>query len=213
MTRRETSRCKIVNTATDDYSSDAAAVIVSGGVAAIPTETSYGLAVDPFNSRSLKHLFEIKKRPSSKPVLVLIDNADKLPSLVSEVPDVYKVLIQHFWPGPLTLIFPAVTDLPSMLTAGTATIGVRISSNQAAAQICRRAGGVITATSANLSGEQPARTVAELVRNLSGDIDIIVDDGDLGEALPSTILHYHEQSLILVREGEITFDHISTLLR
>ena len=212
MTRRETSRCKIVKTATHDYSSDAAAVIVSGGVAAIPTETSYGLAVDPFNTCSLKHLFEIKKRPASKPVLVLIDDVDKLPSLVSEIPDVYKVLIQHFWPGPLTLIFPAVADLPSMLTAGTATIGVRISSNQAAARICRRAGGAITATSANISGEQPARTVAELVRSLSGDIDLIVDDGDLGEALPSTILHYHDKKLIPVREGGITLDRINELL-
>lgn len=212
MIRRETSRCKIVKTTKSDYSSKASAVIVSGGVAAIPTETSYGLAVDPFNSRSLKRLFEVKKRPASKPVLVLIDEVDKLPSLVSEIPDVYKVLIQHFWPGPLTLIFPAVANLPSLLTAETASIGVRISSHQAAAEICRQAGGVITATSANISGEPPARRVVELAGSLSGDIDLIVDGGDLGEVPPSTILHYHQKRLDVVREGGVHPDLIKELL-
>ena len=210
MTRRETSRCKIIVSEQTDYSGIAAAVIGSGGVAAIPTETSYGLAVDPFNSRSLERLFEIKKRPASKPVLVLIDGCDRLSHLISDIPDAYRPLMQRFWPGPLTLIFKARKALPELLTAGTGTIGVRISSHRVATEICRRAGGVITATSANISGEQPARSAAEIDRSFASSIDLIVDDGALERLPPSTILTYRGNRVVMVREGIISIDQLGT---
>ncbi|MGI9536269.1 MAG: L-threonylcarbamoyladenylate synthase [Desulfocapsaceae bacterium] len=211
MIRRETSRCKIVTTDNPDYSSDAAAVIRSGGIAAIPTETSYGLAVDPFNGQALKQLFAIKRRPSNKPVLVLIDGVEHLSRLISGIPVVYEPLIKRFWPGPLTLIFPARPTLPSLLTAGSGTIGVRISSNKSASAICHLAGGAITATSANISGEQPARTVKELVSSFKESLDLIVDGGGLDTAPPSTILNCRDNRLGLVREGGITLEDIDNL--
>ena len=211
MTKRERSRCKIVTTDQYNYSSDAAAVIDSGGIVAIPTETSYGLAVDPFNDQALKLLFTIKQRPSSKPVLVLIDGIERLPQLISEIPAIYKPLMQRFWPGPLTLIFPARPTLSSLLTAGTGTVGIRISSNQAATAICRSSGGAITATSANISGEQPARTVTELISSLQQSIDLIVDGGALDRVPPSTVLNYRDDRLLLVREGSISSEDITNL--
>lgn len=208
MTRREISRCKTIATDRDDYSSSAAAVIISGGIVAIPTETSYGLAVDPFNSHSLERLFDSKRRPSTKPVLVLIDGIDQLSRLILAVPNPFKPLMQRFWPGPLTLIFPALPTLPSLLTAGTGTIGVRISSNLAATEICRKAGGVITATSANISGEMPARTTAEIEQSFGDSVDLIVDDGDLARVPPSTILTYRDNRVVEVRKGSIAYENL-----
>ena len=210
MTRREKSPCNIIATDQEDYGSTAAAVILSGGIVAIPTETSYGLAVDPLNVASLGRLFEIKRRPATKPILVLIDHLERLSRLVREVPGPFEPLIQRFWPGPLTLIFPAKPSLPSLLTAGTGTIGVRISSNRAAAEICRQAGGMITATSANVSGERPAWSAEELISSFSRSIELIVDDGHLAQVPPSTVLRSENNKVVVVRQGRITPEDIST---
>ena len=210
MTRREKSRCDVIPTDQNDYGSTAAAVIHSGGIVAIPTETSYGLAVDPFNGASLERLFEVKRRPVKKPILVLIDHPDRLPRLVSEVPAPLQPLMQRFWPGPLTLIFPAQPNLPSLLTAGTDTIGVRISSHRAASEICRQAGGMITATSANVSGEQPAWSAEELINSFADSIELIVDAGHLAEVPPSTVLRSEDNKVVVVRQGQITLDDITT---
>lgn len=208
MQRRETSRCSVIAENQDDYSSIAAAVIISGGIVAIPTETSYGLAVDPFNTSSLERLFEIKRRPPTKPILVLIDGVDRLSQLVREVPKPFGPLIERFWPGPLTLIFPAKPDLPAPLTAGTGTIGVRVSSHQVAAEICRQAGGMITATSANISGEPPAWSAEELIRSFSSSIEVIVDGGLLEQVPPSTVIRSENEEVVIVRPGRIGLHHI-----
>jgi L-threonylcarbamoyladenylate synthase len=210
MKRRERSRCSVITVTQDNYSSRAAAVIISGGIAAIPTETSYGLAVDPFNAGSLERLFEIKRRPPTKPILVLIDEADRLARLVREVPESFKPLMDRFWPGPLTLIFPAKPDLPSLLTAGTGTIGVRISSNRSASEICRQAGGMITATSANVSGEQPAWSAEQLISSFSNSIELIVDGGDLEQVPPSTVIRSENDEVVLIRPGRIDLGDINT---
>ena len=210
MTRREKSRCNVIATDQRDYGSAAAAVILSGGIAAIPTETSYGLAVDPFNDASLERLFEIKRRPAAKPILVLIDEVDRLAQLVREIPDPFAPLMQRFWPGPLTLIFPAQPNLPKLLTAETGTIGIRISSHPAAAEICRRAGGMITATSANLSGELPSWSADELISSFAGAIELIVDGGHLRQVPPSTVLRCEGKEVVVVRQGRITLADIST---
>jgi L-threonylcarbamoyladenylate synthase len=210
MTRREKSRCNVIATDQKDYGSAAAAVILSGGIAAIPTETSYGLAVDPFNAASLARLFEIKRRPATKPILVLIDSVDRLSHLVREVPELFAPLMQRFWPGPLTLIFPAKPHLPKLLTAETGTIGIRISSHPAAAEICRQAGGMITATSANLSGEQPSWSAEELISSFSRSIELIVDGGHLTQVPPSTVLRSEGKEVVVVRQGRISLEDKGT---
>ncbi len=211
MPRRETSRCKFIATTRPDYSSAAAAIIRLGGIVAIPTETSYGFAVDPFNEASLDRLFKVKRRPASKPVLVLIDSTAQLPRLIERIPEAYEPLIERFWPGPLTLIFPALPSLPEPLTAGSSTLGIRISSNHAATEICRRAGGVITATSANLSGESPARSALVLRSSFADSIDLVVDAGELEAVPPSTIIRCEEDRLVVVREGCIPAARIFSL--
>ena len=208
MKKRGRSRSKILSLASADYSSEAAAVIGNGGIVAIPTETSYGLAVDPFNAGALQRLFQIKQRPSAKPVLVLIDSIDALTQVAAEIPSGYESLIRRYWPGPLTLIFPARPELPELLTAGTGTVGIRFSSCAPATEICRQSGGAITATSANISNQPPARSAADVLEAFGDAVDRVVDGGVLERLPPSTIVRQKNDQLILVREGTIPFSEI-----
>jgi L-threonylcarbamoyladenylate synthase len=194
-----------------DDSEKSAAIIRAGGIVAFPTETSYGLAVDPFNGRALNRLFTLKRRPPSKPVLVIIDRLERLGDLVCNIPAAYEPLMNRFWPGPLTLIFPALSTLPRLLTAGTATIGVRISSHRLATRICHQAGGAVTATSANISGRRPALGAAEIQAMFGGLVDKIVDGGVLEQAAPSTIVTELNGQLKLIREGALPFADIAAV--
>lgn len=209
MRRREKSRCRRLTIEQPGFSYEAARTISAGGITAIPTETSYGLAVDPFNEQALARLFSVKQRPSSKPVLVLIDGIDRLPRLATHIPPLYISLIERYWPGPVTLIFPALPTLPKLLTAGSGTVGVRISSHNAANEICRQAGGVVTATSANLSGSQPARTATELADQLGDLLDLVIDAGPLEDVPPSTVVKCEGDRLVAVREGAIALEEMT----
>lgn len=204
MKRQGISPCRRIGADQADCSSTAAKVIAAGGIVAIPTETSYGLAADPWNHAALERLFTLKRRPPSKAVLVLVDSTTTLPRLISHIPELYNPLIAAFWPGPLTLVFPAREVLPKLLTAGSQTIGIRISSNPLATRICRNAGGAITATSANFSNSEPARTADEIIRIFQDQIDLVVDGGELAKSRCSTVVGIEDGKLKVIREGEIS---------
>jgi len=179
-------------------------VLKQGGVVA------YGLAVDPFNDQALARLFQLKKRPAQKPVLVLIDSQGHLPLLAAEIPGQFRPLMARFWPGPLTLIFPALASLSPTLTAGTGTIGVRISSQPLARSLTAMAGGVITATSANVSGLSPATTAQEIMAQFGHGLDWLLEAGPTQGGLASTLVASGAKGLTLVREGAIPFAEIVT---
>jgi L-threonylcarbamoyladenylate synthase len=181
----------------------AASTLVAGGIVAFPTETCYGLAVDPLNEQALGKLFQVKDRPVDKPVLLLISNVSLLDSLVTHVPDLYLPLIERFWPGPLTLIFHARPQLSPLVTGGTSTVGIRISPHPVAQALGKAFGGAITATSANLSGKPPARSAAQ-IRSLFGEtVDFVLDGGMTPASLCSTIVCECAGRLQLVRSGVI----------
>lgn len=186
-------------------------VLKQGGVVAFPTETYYGLAVDPFNSQAVERLFQLKRRSAAKPILLLIDGRDRLSSLVAEIPPQFYPLMDRLWPGPLTLIFPAKADLPHALTADTGTVGVRISSHPLAVNLCALAGGAITATSANLSGRMPAASEQEVVAQFGDRLDWLLKAGLTPGGAVSTIIAPHQDGLRLVREGVIPFSKITSL--
>ena len=181
-------------------------MLAGGGVVAFPTETCYGLAVDPFNDRALQRLYQVKHRPADKPVLLLIHDLALLDSLVTAVPEAYAPLIARYWPGPLTLIFPARPALPSLLTGGTGTIGVRISPHPVAQALGRAFGRAITATSANLSEQEPARSATEVRAALGATIDLILDGGRTPADRCSTIIGESDGELHLVRAGAVVID-------
>jgi L-threonylcarbamoyladenylate synthase len=191
---------------------EAARIISRGGLVAFPTETYYGLAVDPFSEAALAGLFAVKSRPAAKPILTLIESRAQLTRLTTEIPAVYPVLMDHFWPGPLTLLFRARPELPHLLTGGTGTIGVRISSLPVARRLAAASGGIITATSANLSGRPPAATAAEAATQLGPGLDLILDGGPTAGGCPSTLLTVENGKPLLLREGMVAAADIRRLL-
>ena len=186
----------------------AVAVLNSGGVVAFPTETYYGLAVDPLNPLALNQLFSMKQRNIDKPILTLVNDSESLSSLAREIPEIYNRLMEKFWPGPLTLIFQAKLNLPTLLTANTSTVGVRQSSHPFARQLVEGFGRPITATSANISG-RPAAISAQQVKAQFGDsIDLVFDGGRTPGIIGSTIVGLSGGELKLIREGMYAFKEI-----
>jgi L-threonylcarbamoyladenylate synthase len=178
-----------------------ASVLQRSGLVAIPTETFYGLGVNPFDARALDRLRAVKGREDAKPILVLVASINDLSAFVEHVPPAASLLIEGFWPGPLTILFPARASLPHALTAGTGLVGMRVSSCRPLCELLTRV-GPLTGTSANRAGAAPART-AEAVQQAFGDaVDLILDAGPTPGGLPSTVVDAHH-SLRIVREGAI----------
>lgn len=191
----------------------AVAILRSGGIVAFPTETYYGLAVDPFNPRALDRLFAVKRRPRAMPILVLVSGVEQLDLLASELPPMYAGLIRRFWPGPLTLIFPALATLPAQLTGGTGTVGIRRSPLSAANRLLTAFGGPITATSANLSGRPAALTADEVHRVFGDRLDYILDGGATPGGSGSTLVGIRDADLHCLREGTIPFAQVRDCAR
>ena len=181
----------------------AAQTLVAGGIVAFPTETCYGLAVDPFNEQALVKLFRAKNRPADKAVLLLINTISQLDSLVTHIPEIYSPLIERFWPGPLTLIFPARPGLSPLVTGGTGTVGVRISPHPVALALGEAFGSAMTATSANISGQSPARSAAQIRSFFDATVDVVLNGGMTPAGLCSTIVCESGGTLQLVRSGVI----------
>lgn len=180
----------------------------AGGVVAFPTETYYGLAVDPFNPAALDRLFRVKHRPSRLPILVLVGRRSQLPLLTSEVPSLYQRLMENFWPGPLTLIFPALPTLPHQLTGQTGTVGIRHSPHQVANALIDAFNGPITATSANISGYPAASSAEDVARMFGDDLDLILDGGLTPGGKGSTLVGMEQNQLVCIRDGQIDYTEV-----
>lgn len=181
----------------------AAETIASGGIVAYPTETTYGLAIDPFNKEALDRLFSLKGRSDKNPISLIVSDAQVVERLAEDIPRVAKRLMERFWPGPLTIVFKAASTIPEAITAGTGKIGLRVSSSSVASKLARDAGGVITATSANPSGEDAAMTAKEVDEYFGENIDVIIDGGTLRETTPSTVVDITTGKIIIIRQGAI----------
>lgn len=177
-------------------------MVRGGGVIGFPTETFYGLGVDPFNVQAVQRLYALKGRsPQTSPILVLIRSRHELLALVSEITPAAERLMQACWPGPLTLVFRAAVAVPLVLTAGTGTIGVRLSAYPVVQQVLEVIGSPLTGTSANRTGLPPATTAAEVEHAFGADIDLIVNGGPTPGGLPSTVVDTTVSPPRLIREG------------
>ena len=186
----------------------AAELLRQGGLVAFPTETYYGLAVDPFNDAALKKLFRVKKRSLVKPILVLISRRSQLNVLSAAVPAAAACLMDRFWPGPLTIVLPARSTISPLLTGGTATVGVRHSSHPVALSLVESVGGPVTATSANRSGGLPAVSAEDVRQIFGSETDMILDGGETPGQLGSTLVGFEGGEVRCIREGCIPFSRI-----
>jgi L-threonylcarbamoyladenylate synthase len=187
-------------------------VLNSGGVIAFPTDTFYGLGADPFNRDAIAKIFRIKQRPADKPLLVLIHSLDQLNSLTDKTTPLQKLLMNQFWPGPLTLIFKAAPDISKALTGGTGNLGVRLPAHLFTLQLLQALTCPLTAPSANLSGTGEFRTAEEVASALGDELDLIVDGGPTPGGKPSTVLDTTTSPPIILREGVLSRGDLGSVI-
>ncbi|MCX5724178.1 MAG: L-threonylcarbamoyladenylate synthase [Nitrospirae bacterium] len=171
------------------------------GLIVLPTESFYGLAVAPFDAVALARLWQVKGRSEGKPILLLIGDRSQLEPLVLSIPPAATILMDAFWPGPLTIVFPAALSLPDAVTAGTGSVGIRLSAWQPLAELLRLVGPV-TGTSANREGLPPPCMAEEVQQRLGEEVDLIIDAGPTPGGQPSTVVDVRGP-IRIVREGAI----------
>lgn len=185
--------------------------INQGAIVAYPTETFYGLGVDVTNEYAIKRLFDIKRRDYGNPIAIIVTDRAMLDEVISEIPPHAEILMQHYWPGPLTILFPVTDMISKALTTNTGKIGIRISSHPIAVAIMKQLKKPLTTTSANLSGFPPSLNVKHLTNYFGEKIDLIVDGGELLPSRGSTVVDVSEEKLVVIREGDIQADDIFEL--
>jgi len=178
-------------------------ILKNGGIVVYPTETFYGLGVKFDMEDSLKKLYNIKQRPEEKAMPLIIGNKGLLSVVAASINDMALLLMDRFWPGPLTLIFLAKENLSEYITAGTHTIAARIPGESFALQLAKTANFPITATSANPSGLPPAQDAASVIKYFGDKVDLIIDGGHTSGGLPSTIVDVTGDKIKILREGVI----------
>jgi len=199
----------VISPDTSDTHEHAAGVIILGGVIGFRTDTFYGLGADPFNHVAVQKIKELKGREDHKPILVLISDHTQLDRLILPQSDAFASMADRFWPGPLTIIGTAHPALPSEITAGSKTVGVRLPDDDKVRSLVRQCGGTLTATSANPSGAPPARTAAEVQGYFGDQIELIIDSGAANTDQPSTVIDVTGPDIKLIREGVIAWSVIN----
>ncbi len=186
-----------------DVCVEAANCLKSGGLVAVPTDTVYGLAADPFNADAVQRLYTVKDRPLGRPIPLLLSSVADIGHVAQNLPGFFFHLVDRYWPGGLTIVVEA-KDLLPVLTGGGDTVGVRMADNPLLLRILRTFGGPAAVTSANFSGESPATCMQEINRELASRIDLIVDGGKTPGPIPSTVHDISVSPPVIRRHGVIS---------
>lgn len=204
-------RTLVFKSSEEDFESGlsvAAEIIREGGTVAFPTETVYGLGADALDADAVRRIFEAKGRPADNPLIVHIANIDQCSELAEEIPSDAVKLMEHFWPGPLTLILKAKGVVPDITTGGLDTVGLRMPDNPVALELIRRSDRPIAAPSANTSGSPSPTTAEHVIHDLYGKIDAILDGGPTDIGLESTVVDMTGDIPTILRPGHVTAEDI-----
>ena len=182
----------------------AGAILRRGGLVAYPTETVYGLAASAFADESIARVFEAKGRPVGQPLPVQIASLEEVETLAQFIPDAAKKLLADFFPGPLTLIFERQPTVSLTITGGGETVGLRMPDPPVALGVLRAFGGPLVCPSANLTGRRAAMSAADVLEDLDGRIDLVLDGGPTDDRIPSTVLDVTTSPATIIREGKIS---------
>ena len=191
---------------------EAGRILQEGGLVAFPTETVYGLGGDALNPESSRKIYAAKGRPSDNPLIIHIASMEALHLIVKEMNARVKKVAESFWPGPLTIILPKSDAVPEETTGGLQTVAVRLPSHPVARKLIECAGGYVAAPSANVSGK-PSPTLAKyVIEDMDGRIDMIIDGGEVGIGLESTIVDLTVDPPQILRPGYITQEMLNEVL-
>ncbi|MCM1365255.1 MAG: L-threonylcarbamoyladenylate synthase [Faecalibacterium sp.] len=187
-------------------------ILRSGGLAAIPTETVYGLAANALDGEAVSKIYEAKGRPSDNPLIVHISNFEQWQPLVESIPENARRLAETFWPGPLTIILRKSDIIPNQVSGGLDTVAVRMPGHEIARAIIDKAGVPLAAPSANTSGKPSPTTANHVEHDLGGRIDVIVDGGDCSVGVESTVISLAVNPPRLLRPGGVTPEMLESVL-
>ena len=186
----------------------------NGEVVAFPTETVYGLGAPLFSEKSVRKIFQLKKRPLDNPLIAHISDLQQLERIVSSVPQSFSLLSDAFFPGPLTVILPAHPSVPKIVTAGLSTIGVRMPAHPLALELIAELGQPIVAPSANLSGTPSATTAAHVANDFGEENVFVLDGGPCSVGVESTVVSLIDPARPLIyRPGDVTIEQLEEVLR
>ena len=192
--------------------SEAVDAVKSGGVIAFPTDTFYALGVDAMNELAIRKAFEIKRRPATTPMPVLISEISQAERFTSGLDAASRALAERFWPGPLTIVVDANDEVPNVLMGGFGTVGLRMPDHDLARQLISEAKCGITGTSANISGEPPSKYWRVVDESIGIELDALVIGECGAETAASTVVQIVDDSVRILREGPISADEIETVL-
>ncbi len=192
--------------------SQAGKIIKNGGLVAFPTETVYGLGGDALNRESSKKIYAAKGRPSDNPLIVHIADIKDMDAIVLKVTENALKLAERFWPGPLTMILKKSDRVPLETTGGLDSVAIRMPVHKTAAAFIKAAGGYVAAPSANISGKPSPTSAKYVIQDMDGRIDMIIDGGDSGIGLESTIVDLTGDIPVLLRPGYITVEQLRKVL-
>ena len=187
-------------------------ILKSGGLVAFPTETVYGLGGDGLNARSSEKIYAAKGRPSDNPLIIHISDMESLDRIVSYVPEKARKLAEKYWPGPLTMIFQKSEEVPLEPTGGLDSVAVRMPSHKTARMLIRYGGGYVAAPSANTSGRPSPTKASHVIEDLNGKVEMILDGGEVGIGLESTIVDFTEEIPVILRPGYINQEMLEEVL-
>jgi L-threonylcarbamoyladenylate synthase len=211
VSKSETTSSKAPSEAPENLAA-AVQALKRGDVIVFPTETLYGLGADALNDAAVEKVFGLKGRDPRNPIPVLVADQEMLHALVAKVSTTAQKLMDRYWPGPLTLVLPGQRNIPKPLCNAEGGVGVRISSQPIATLLVNGLGRPLTATSANPSGKEPARTLQEAKNYFADRVDVFVDGGTLTSKSGSTVVEVIEDSIKIIREGEISADELQRFL-
>lgn len=189
-----------------------AEILRAGGVAAIPTETVYGLAANALDSAAVSKIFKAKGRPEDNPLIVHIAQIDWLSRYALDIPESAYKLAEAFWPGPLTILLKKSPVIPRNVTAGMDSVGIRFPSHPVAQAVIKAAGIPLAAPSANISGSPSPTKAAHVLHDFDGKIDMILDGGDCSVGVESTVLSLFGKVPCVLRPGGVTPEQIASVL-
>jgi tRNA threonylcarbamoyl adenosine modification protein (Sua5/YciO/YrdC/YwlC family) len=191
----------------------AAAFLTRGGVIAIPTDTFYGLAADPFNLAAVEEIYRVKGRPEARALPILVNSIEQALLLARGTPQKFLRLAQAFWPGALTLVVNAAHRIPLKVTAGTGRIAVRWPKSEVVRLLIEEFDGPVTGTSANISGFPSCASSAQVMKQLGSRLPLVLDAGETGATLASTIVELHGDTWKIGREGAIPVAEIEKAMK
>lgn len=189
----------------------AAELIKQGKIVVFPTETVYGIGTNGLDENAVKKLYEVKQRPLSKPISLLVSNMEMINLIAKDITKVEYKIMEKFFPGPLTIILKKKEIVPDILTAGQDTVGVRMPIGEIARKLVEYANVPIAAPSANISGEPSGTNLQEIKKHFGGKVDYFIDGGNSELGLASTIVQVVDGKPQILRQGSITLEQINQI--